>query len=41
MRTKKDIGISHNILIKPTLMINIVVKATYTKVVILGIMEAI
>ena len=41
MRMKRDIGLSHNVLIKSTLVINIMVKATFTKVVILEILVAI
>jgi len=41
MRMKEDTGLSHNILIQPTLVINTMVKAAYTKVVILEILVAI
>jgi len=41
MRMKRDTGLSYNILITPILMINIMVKVTQTKVVILEILVAI
>ena len=41
MRMKRDTGSSYIILITPILMINIMVKATHTKVVILEILVAI